>query len=384
MESKTKKSVNRLEKLVKEYERLSYAEKGRFLQRTGIVVMQPLPEEQSYVSYFEQNIEDALPLPVGESPYSFDYYLWGMKMTCVYDRGELTEYLKALLTVDEIILAYKADGDFTISLEHPRKFFIGQDEDNLLQILPIVIFNKGTDQEEKLSLFAAFQRLRTIKESSNPYWTAWFEQIDREVPAFEAAFSEFLPFAFAQGAAKLIQELSASVFYGDENHEMPAAIHDWIKLWRPFFSGRQGPGWKNRPKNNSGSQIPPEFVPAVDNCFDLVKQMKDTYTNHASDDWRSIIRALGIYQGYVEKNSAQYIDEVMELLPRRIEDNTLRDRFPSSYSKIVSPLAFACELAARKTGFQKPDGQYYEALTLIDKYREAGGQRRASANQYIN
>lgn len=371
-------SINKVDKLVKEYNDLSDSQRGEFLKHLGIGSTQPSPLTQLYLSQYSLLNADTIPLQVfGTSTHSIHYFLWCIEIEARYDRGELTEYLKALLTMDQIIDEYQREGHQTLHIEYPREFFADRKRKNAQQhIIPTIILNKGTPYEDAMDLYSAYIYFRDTRITEE--WLSFFENLDQQAPSYEAFFSSLLPFAMVRGAAKLLQELGHGVYRSDEKQEVPARIHDDITRWQPFWVGRKGPGGSKGAK-------PPEalvkFVIAVDNCLDLVRQMKGLYQAHKRDDWRAIIRAQESYRSYVAKNSEQHIEEIIELLPESIEDKFVPTDY---YNKFVSPLALACELAARQINFTGSDGKPYKAGTLLEKYREGGGQRRNSPDQLIN
>jgi hypothetical protein len=368
-------SINKVDKLVKEYRKLSDSQRGEFLKQLSIAPALPSPLTQLYISQHFSPDADTIPLQVfGNSTHSIHYFLWCIEIEARYDRGELTEYLKALLTMDQITVEYQQQGHQTLTIEYPREFLVDKDRKNSQQPgVPTVILNKGTPHENAMDLLWAYTYFRDTRITED--WLAFFEQLDQQAPAYEALFSTLLPFAMARGAEKLLQEFSHGFYRSDAHREVPAHLHNQITHWQPFWVGRKGPGGSNPIKD---SAVPGDFVIAVDNCFDLVREMKEIYMEHQSDDWRSIIRALGKYQSYVEVHGDQHIDELMELLPRYIKS---RHNVTESYKKSASPLAFACQLAAREIGFTGGDGKPYMPVTLLTKYREAGGQRRTSTEQ---
>lgn len=366
-------SINKVDKLAKEYRNLSDSQRGEFLKQLQITPTQTSPLTQLYISQQASPEADTIPLQIfGASTYSIHYFLWCIEVQANYDRGELTEYLKALLAMEQVIAEYQREGHQTLTIEYPREFFVDKERKNSQQPgVPTVILNKGTPFEDAMDLLSAYIYFRETRITEE--WLAFFEILDQQAPSYEAIFSSLLPFAMTKGAEKLLQELSQGLYRSDAKLEVPAHIHDQITHWQPFWVGRKGRGGSKSPKP---SEALVEFVIAVDNCWDMVKQFKDIYQVHKSDDWRAIIRAQESYQSYIAKNGDQHIEEIIELLPESIEDQVVPIDY---YNKFVSPLALACELAAREISLTGADGKAYKAGTLLGKYREGGGQRRTSS-----
>jgi hypothetical protein len=378
-----KKAKCTVEKLLDNFESLSYAEKGDFLRRIGVTGDSQISSlQQTYFSRF-LSTEDTQhsPTPTYKFSESYEFYFWGMKAIYLYDHQETIKYLKALLALERITEAYQRDGAHRLTIEFPRNFLYENDDDARRQMLPLVYIDQDTPQEQKMDILTADQYFRNSFQS--PAWLNFFAQLDRDMPEYESTFRVALPLVFAQGARKLVQEIAALRFFADQNGEIPTHIHDQLRQWQLFVVGRNGAGWRHRSPKTGDANILPRFVSAVDNCYELARHLKKTYIAHAGEDWRAIVKASSTYRNYVKKQGPQFVDEVIELMASRLENRVSR-KYASRFEKITSPLAFACELAARELDYKRNDGKEFETLTLLAKYGEGGGQRKSSAKNTIH
>jgi hypothetical protein len=101
--------------------------------------------------------------------------------------------------------------------------------------------------------------------------------------------------------------------------------------------------------------------------------MKELYEeNKSREDWQAAIKHSREYRKLSRGCKAEVLDEVLNLLSQRRRQRYGESRNASSAQKAYTPLALACEIAARELGIHSKDGQYYSATTLLKKYRQSG------------
>jgi hypothetical protein len=253
------------------------------------------------------------------------------------------------------------------------------------------LFDCSDDHDTHYAEFQGQVDINTDNDTKPVTITDCFQQLvqDGHVDEAELEDAQFL----ALRAERFFRRNFARVFYhgllflgeasinyaldhpvsAEEFREIERMMGDSIRgqLPKPSSGGntRKADAWKKVP--------PYEFAKRVDELYDTADSLLKGYNQHkANSSWLEMLKLSDGFKPFLKTCNEKILDEVAVLIPLRLKENRSKN-----HKHGCSPLAFACELAARELNLRKKDNNLYGVEYLLRKYREANGLRGKEQKQ---
>ncbi len=184
----------------------------------------------------------------------------------------------------------------------------------------------------------------------------------------------------------------------DVLREMSRKVEEGLQKW--VFN--PGPGGNTRDRIWTDKLLK-EFAKKVDERSELAKYLKKYFESNGTDsEWVECLKKSNKYKQLAFNCNEKALDEVLKLISQRLNPeywnsllkenslfadlNTFRrhhyisNGFPSvsKLKRLLTPKAFACELAVRELNITRSEGEDYKVETLLKKYQKARKLERES------